>query len=352
MLPMAVPVSRLCGAVLAVVTLAGAPLAAMDKTPVEWLHAMDSAWRNLDYDGVFSLYTASHSQIRFSQRRGDQSIVFNADVSRDQEVATFRIVHKVVDGVERERIANLSGPRREILRAGTDLSYVYEAGDEFIGTEDAVSGGSYGRLFMRSLDLGANYRVGMSGSSQVLGRPTVVIEVLPLDGDRYGLLLWLDEATGLLLRAEVSDKDGTHLQRVEFERLQLGSGVTLAALEPETTGVVLLKPPEQADMPRSPEAELGWSIGWVPTGFRMADSRALDSGKGVHFMFNDGLATFSVFVETVTESGARGFESRSGATVVSSHSLPGEQDRYLVTVVGEVPPATARRIAMSVQREP
>ena len=352
MLPTAAPVSRLCGAVLAVVTLAGAPLAATDKTPVEWLHAMDSAWRNLDYDGVFSLYAASHSQVRFSERRGDRSIVFNADVSRDQKVATFRIVHKVVDGVERERIANLGGPRREILRAGTDVSYVYEPGDEFIGTEDAVAGGPYGRLFMRSLDLGANYRVGISGSSQVLGRPTVVIEVLPLDGNRYGLLLWLDEATGLLLRADVSDIDGTHLQRVEFESLELGSGVTLAALEPETTGVVKQQSPVQVDTPILSEEDLDWGVGWVPTGFRMAESRTVDSGKGVHLMFNDGLATFSVFVETVPESGARDFESRSGATVVSSHSLPSEQDGYLVTVVGEVPPETARRIATSVLRAP
>lgn len=361
----AVPACSLCGIVLAAASMTGALFAegraaeeraaeerAAARTPSDWLHAMDSAFRNLDYDGEFSYYTASHSRVEVQQQQGDRTVSFTAGIARDVKVATFRIVHMVIDGVERERIAHLGGPRREILRTGRKVSYILPRDDESFAVEDGLATGPYTRLFMRSQDLAANYRFDLSGRGEVIGRPTVCLEVNPLDDNRYGYLLWLDEETGLLLRSELRDADGTHLEMVQFTSLRVGDSVTANALEPAMSGV-LVRPATEIDAePEPPIMPNDWAVGWVPAGFWITDAHTHNHAKdGVHAIFSDGLATFSFFVDPAPESPAGGVFSRTGATVLLSRDLSSEQGDFLVTVVGEVPPKTAQRIAASVYRE-
>ncbi len=65
-----------------------------------------------------------------------------------------------------------------------------------------------------------------------------------------------------------------------------------------------------------------------------------------HLVYSDGLASVSVFVEGgVTDADAQVGMSQVGATVAYTTIVDG----YLVTVVGSVPLATAKMIAMSVR---
>ena len=344
---------RLCSIVLAAAGVTHGVLAAegvAPRTPADWLHAMDEAFRTLDYDGVFEYSIASHSQIRIQNWRGDRAFRVTADVAHDITVASFRIVHKVIDGVEHERIAYRGGPRREILRTGARVSYVVPADDESFALGADLPTGPYPRRFMRSEELSAYYRFDLSGRSSVIGRPAVCLEVHPLDDDRYGYLLWLDEETGLLLRSELRDATGRYLERVEFLSLKVGDSVSEDALQPETRGVPVQPPAEVGGEPAPPTVPVSWKIGWVPPGFRITDAHPQAANKGVHVMFSDGLATFSVFIEAAPQAAAGGVLSRNGATVLLSRDLTGARGDYLVTVVGEVPPETAHRVAESVFR--
>lgn len=344
---------RLCGIVLVAASVASGVAAeegVAPTTPTDWLHAMDDAFRSLDYDGVFEYSIASHSQIRIQKRRGDSALSVTADLAHDIKVASFRIVHMVIDGVEHERIAHRGGPRREILRTGGQVSYVLPENDDSFALAADLPTGPYPRLFMRSEDLSANYRFDLSGRSSVIGRPAVCLEVHPLDDNRYGFLLWLDEETGLLLRSELRDAAGRYLERVEFLSLKVGDSVSKDALQPEMPGILAQPAVEVSDEPDPATVPMNWKIGWVPAGFRITDAHPHEGSKGVHVMFSDGLATFSVFIEAAPQSAAGGVFSRNGATVLLSHDLTGERGDYLVTVVGEVPPETAHRIAESVFR--
>ncbi|MDE0441546.1 MAG: MucB/RseB C-terminal domain-containing protein [Gammaproteobacteria bacterium] len=344
---------RLCSIVLAAASVTNGVLAeegVAPTTPADWLRAMDHAFRNLNYDGVFEYSIASHSQIRIQNRRGDRALSVTADVAHDITVASFRIVHMVIDGVEHERIAHRGGPRREILRTGGQVSYVLPADDKSFALAADLPTGPYPRRFMRSEDLSAHYRFGLSGRDSVIGRPAVCLEVHPLDDNRYGFLLWLDEETGLLLRSELRDANGLYLERVEFLSLKVGDSVSADALQPEIPGVRIRSGVETSETPAAPTVPVSWKIGWVPAGFRITDAHPHEARKGVHVMFSDGLATFSVFIEAAPQSAAGGVFSRNGATVLLSHDLTGELGDYLVTVVGEVPPETAHRVAESVFR--
>ena len=345
--------SRLCSIVLAAASVSNGVLAEEGEaptTPADWLHAMDDAFRSLDYDGVFEYSIASHSQIRIQKRQGNRAFSVTADLAHDIKVASFRIVHMVVDGVEHERIAHRGGPRREILRTGGQVSYVLPEDDDSFAVAADLPTGPYPRRFMRSEDLAAHYRFDLSGSSKVIGRPTVCLEVHPLDDNRYGFLLWLDEETGLLLRSELRDATGRYLERVEFVSLKVGASVSQDALQPDMPGTLVQPDVEFGDSRAPQTVPVSWEIGWVPPGFRITDAYPQEAKKGVHVMFSDGLATFSVFVDAAPKSAAGGVFSRNGATVLLSHDLTGDRGDYLVTVVGEVPPETAHRIAESVGR--
>jgi len=324
------------------------------RTPNQWLERMDAAFRNLDYDGVFSYYAAGHAQIQVGARTNGRSVSFNAGFARGVKLATFRIVHVVVDGVERERIAHLDGPHREILRTGDEVVYLLRPGDELLDLDEPAPAGPYARAFMGiPLDLGDYYRVAMAGMGRVAGRPAVHLAIVPLDVDRYGHRLWLDEATALLLRSELHDSAGNPLEMVQFTSLRVGDEVSHADLEP-AAGSVRIKPPAPASPDEPESARPQWQTRWVPAGFRLTRSDAPRStnGPGVATLtFSDGLAAFSVFVETMPEAGAGNVVSRSGATVVLTHSAAGEAGKHLVTVVGEIPVETAQRVAAGLYSE-
>ncbi len=336
------------------------------RTPTEWLQAMEGAFRDLDYDGVFSYYTANHGrQAVFAReslgqgRLRERTFGFSSGYYT-AKLTTFRIVHKLVDGIERERIVDLNGPRREILRLGDEVAFILQPGDNLLALKEAVPVVPYARVFSHRFDeVSDHYRVSFGGYGRVADRAALLLGVAPRDHDRFGYRLWLDRETGLLLRSELRDFAGANLEIFQFTALRVGDSVALADLEPDTEGIRVrhLAAPAPATETRIHTPK--WQVRWVPSGFRMTSAavrRAPDEQKDIDtLMFSDGLASLSVFIEAMPEAGAGSVVSRNGATVVLTHLAPGKDavhGDHLVTVVGEVPLATARRIAVGVYRQP
>jgi sigma-E factor negative regulatory protein RseB len=93
-----------------------------------------------------------------------------------------------------------------------------------------------------------------------------------------------------------------------------------------------------------------WKVVAVPTGFKkiMEMRRPLHGNKTavIHFVFSDGLAGISVFIETLGNN----FDKKIGLSSRGAiHVYRKIKDDYLVTVVGEVPPRTVMQIADSVR---
>lgn len=332
------------------------------------------AFRELDYDGVFTYYTLSRAQqLEFSRsreiggasgqggpdetsfaRRETRTLGFGIGYRTIARVATFRVVHKVVDGVERERIVQLDGPPREILRTGDEVSYVLPSGDELLALRGTAPARPYDRVFGRRFeDIGDIYQVRIVGRYREVARHAVLLSVTPRHRDRFGYRLWVDEETGLLLRSELKDSQGTDLEIFKFTSLRIGDAVAQSDLRPTTEGTVVSRPSEP---PAAPPLTSNWRARWVPAGFRLTSAAVrpqLGDSEGVDtLVFSDGLAAFSVFIEAMPETGAGTVVSRNGGTVVLTHSAAGDEGNHLVTVVGEVPVATARRVAAGVFQEP
>jgi sigma-E factor negative regulatory protein RseB len=299
---------------------------AAERTPQEWLDRMNHAFIDTDYDGIFSYYSGN-------------------------DLSTMRVVHTTRDGVQRERLIHLNGAPREIIRTGDEVEFVLQPGDEILELENSIPSGPFAQAFATATTGGDWYTMALHGHDRVADRDATRLDVLPRDHNRYGFHLWLDDATGLLLRSELVDRAGHKLEIFQFATLKIGN-VTDDDLKPDhEKGALISHLPLDAPAPASP-AE--WRAGWVPNGFTMASSdirRRPSSTQSVNtLMYTDGLTMFSVFVEAMPETGAANVVTRSGATVAVSHVVTGGPDHghHLVTVVGEIPTATAQRIAQSV----
>ena len=325
------------------------------QAPEQWLERMNEALVERNYRGEFSYYS-------------------------DGDLSSLRLIHAVIDGVQNERLVHLNGQAREILRTGDVVHCVYEHGDEIAGLGDSIPSGPFARSFSSGASaLSDAYRAEVLGAGRVAGRAARRIDVVPTDGSRYGYRLWLDEATGMLLRSELLDPDGALLEIFQFVSIEMDARIEPEELQAADAEDRVWKRLAFGDerAARSSSAEIGteigseaglrdgagasspvsggrWQVGWRPPGFTLttADLRHLPSGnRSVRTLrYTDGMANFSVFVERTWSDGSWQQQLRRGATtaVMRELQLPGGE-RYLVTVVGEVPMVTAERIAQSVE---
>lgn len=305
----------------------------------DMLARMNDAFATQSYDGVFSYYTGG-------------------------DLASLRVVHKVIEGVQRERLVHLNGAPREIVRHGEDVSCIVMPGDDLITLENSIPAGPFARAFVRQFDkIADSYTLDSFGEGRVANRLANRIAVSPKDEHRYGYRLWLDKETSLLLRAELVDHEGAKLEIFMFNQVSLGDDVTEAALEPqESQGAMVshltLRPANQQWQPPAEATEpmpSSWTTNWLPPGFKMATSDLRHKADADHhvssFLYSDGLAAFSIYIEPMPERGAASMVSQNGATVAVTHRVSSDNGYYLVTLVGEIPQPTAQQIITNVHHK-
>jgi len=292
---------------------------------------MNVAFAELDYDGVFSFWSSGN-------------------------LATLRVVHMAKGNVEHERLVHLNGAPREIIREGDKVLCILQPGDRLVAMGGSIPAGPFAKAFLRDFSsVTNNYELAMKGEDRIVSRPAVRMTVTPRDEHRYGYRLWLDKETGLLLKSELMDESQhAALEVFQFNQLSLGDEVVAEALEPyKPTDSILHHLRVADDSGSKPEAEVKWRADWLPEGFEMAaaDLRNAPATKQdvSTLMYSDGLAAVSVFVENLPNEAATNMLTRKGATVSVTRLVSGpDQASHLVTVIGEVPPATATEIASNI----
>ncbi len=190
------------------------------------------------------------------------------------------------------------------------------------------------------------YAFEVLGGTRVADRPATVVALKPRDPFRYAYELYLDEDTGLLLKSLLINERNVLLERFQFVDVDF-SELSDAALEAGSRCLSL-----EAAQPEKLVDDSGWLPGWLPPGYSAGESmvRALSAGEPpvMTQVYSDGLARFTVFVEPLSEERlADNLAAQLGPTVAISRRLQVQGQDYLATIVGEIPPATAERIAAS-----
>ncbi|WP_339803358.1 MucB/RseB C-terminal domain-containing protein [uncultured Marinobacter sp.] len=317
---------RLLRSLALVLALLAAPLtaAADSETAEAWLMKLGPALKMTSYRGVF-VYS-----------RGDQ-------------VSSMMIAHRYRNGQVEERLVLQDGASGEILRRGNRVVCVLPEHGR-IQLDQVIPSGPFAEAFASQLvPMASWYAPQVLGDDRIAGYSSVVIALNPRDQHRYGYRLWLEKQTGLLLKSQVRQGEDV-LERFQFTMLEITDDLPDSDFEIQSEGRTT-----ELSSPLEPDAEkadrhnrmAGWSLGWRPAGF--VPSASPRTGRGQAVAFSDGVAAFSVFVEPVGDLAMPTGVSRIGATSVYMHHVtdnPGAN--LLVTVVGEIPPATAMKVAESV----
>ena len=187
-------------------------------------------------------------------------------------------------------------------------------------------------------------------SERIAGHWTQVMTFEPKDGLRYGHKFWADALTGLLLKVRVIDDRGEVVEQFAFTDVAINEKVDREMVKPSWPTT----PPDwqvkQGNLGEMAPRDTGWSVGKVPAGFQkiMEGYRTLRGKRDpvMHLVYSDGLVAISVFVEPVAPGPVvTGVSQQGGLSVFVAR-----KDDYLITVLGEAPPATVRQMAQSLTR--
>jgi sigma-E factor negative regulatory protein RseB len=263
-------------------------------------------------------------------------------------VSSSRVAHYAHDGQAWEQIEALDGRAARSYRYNDSVvSFWPDKRVVTIGQRDETWASP-----LRSVPherLQAHYDVRLVGTDLVAGRRVQVLLLSPRDEWRYARRLWLDAASGLMLRADVLGARGEVLESSSFSAIEIGvrpQAETVRTAMRRTSGWQVLAMPS---VPVRLQSE-GWSLGTgLPPGFQLTGCvRKPVVADTLHAVFSDGLTRVSMFIE-VQPAGrpAQTIATRLGATHTLVQPL-GEQWRLVL--MGEVPVTTLRRFASALER--
>ena len=196
-----------------------------------------------------------------------------------------------------------------------------------------------------------------AGTASVAGRPADVVEIRRLSDSVVAGRLWLDEATGVVLRREVYDRAGRVVRASAFISVEVGPRSVPAHLPPvnavpwqarvDTAGLDLMR-------------SQGWQVPAELPGLSLYDARRTTSGGAttLHLGYSDGLSTVSVFEQRgrLDTARLRGYTvvSRGGTSVHQRGGIPTElvwsAGGTVYTVVADAPPEMVDAVLTALPR--
>jgi sigma-E factor negative regulatory protein RseB len=274
-------------------------------------------------------------------------------------MSSARIWH-VCDGDQQmERVEALTGAPRSTFRRN-DQVVTFQPEAKVARTEKRESLGQFPNL----LTTGDNaipefYGVRQIGSERVAGFDADVVQFIPKDKLRFGYRIWSEKKTGLVVKLQTLDTAGRVLEQAAFSELQLDAPVKmdqLARMMASTEGYKLERP----EMVKTTAAAEGWALRNPIPGFQPMSCFKRPAAEGhpagertVQWIFSDGLATVSLFVEVFDrqrhlQEGAMAM----GATQALTRHLAGDKGDgdWWLTLVGEVPAQTLQAFAQGLER--
>ena len=93
---------------------------------------------------------------------------------------------------------------------------------------------------------------------------------------------------------------------------------------------------------------MDWQQSWLPPGFGLAGYLKSGDSGGETLIYTDGLAIFSVFIDSSETVDIPKMQAQRGATVAYLTKAKISQQDFLISVVGEIPVETARAVAHAV----
>jgi sigma-E factor negative regulatory protein RseB len=259
-----------------------------------------------------------------------------------QSIDAYRYRHLLSHNVPLAQLLSMDGPRREIVQRGKDISYFETGLQPFTMDGDHIVDALPSVVFGDFSSLAAYYDFISVGRARTLDRVSEVVRVVPRDGTRFSYVLWLDEKTRLPLRIDLLDRDGDTLE--QFRAIAL---LTDEQVVDRMVDLQKAKLPPVIALPAADIPQFNWQPQWLPEGIKeVARTRRPLPNQSIEIdsrLYSDGLFSFSTNV-SVSSSGTAEQLVRQGRRTLFTEVRDGNE----ITIVGELPPLTAKRIADSI----
>ncbi len=295
--------------------------------PIAWLARAAQAARAVTYEGVY-VHT------------------------NGERTSTVRVAHVNHAGEEHERIEPLDGASMEIVRRNDEM-YCRFPDAKTVRLDPRITNRFFPAILSAPAEtIAASYDVKLGKSERVLGHECQWIRLEPKDDLRFAQRVCSEQSTGLILRAKVLNNQRQVIEQYTFTELRIGPQATRADLKSIFRARSRQWLTDGQPRDETANADTGWTVARAPQGFqKVAELKRTLPGRGQpvsQLVLTDGVASLSVFVEAAAPPRTVEASSEDGTTAFYARPM-GEQ---LVTVLGEVPLATAQLVARNVARRP
>lgn len=302
-----------------------------ERTPTEWVQAMNKAQAELSFEGELYFWNG-------------------IDINRIEYSQHF------VDGEVQVKAKPIRGPKREITRTDKALSISFSPDDDLREVGTRLTGNSLSRLFPPDVaTLSESYNIASLPNQEIADRSAVGVSIMPKQKDRHGFNVWIDEETALLLRMEMCDCDtGRKIKVLVFTELTVLEGsLPKAADTEESEESDLSVNIVNEDESEASRAKADWEPGVIPDGFKLSGTKT-QNGVLLNRTYSDGMNAFTIQIRPAPRANNADVQLQMmiGPTVIVQKSAADAHGRpQIVTVVGDLPRRTIWKIADGVKFE-
>ena len=306
------------------------PAAAAETRSInDWLMRMHEASRKRSYIGTFV-------------------------VSSGGAMSSAKIWHVCEGDQQMERVETLTGAPRSIFRHN-DQVVTFMPDHKVVRSEKRESLGMFPQL-LQSADgrIADYYKVKQEGTDRVAGVEADIVLLVPKDNMRFGYRVWTEQKKGLVVKLQTLDTDGKVLEQAAFSELQLDAPVKMDKLL-QMMGKVEGYRVEKPVLVKTTASAEGWLLKAPVAGFkpmscykRPATANPAGGEEPLQWIFSDGLASVSIFVEPFDR---QRHDRESSLSMGATQTITRQLDAYWVTVMGEVPMSTLKLFANGLERK-
>ena len=299
--------------------LAALPALAQDQSAKQQLEQMHQANLQLNYEYAFVQNTGATSEsLRYRHIRTD-------------------------DGKTYAQLVDLDGAPQEIIQRDNFISYFQPNFQPFTIQSQQITDNLPPILRANISQLEKYYDFVNSGRNRIADRLVQTVRILPKDDFRYQYVVFVDEETHLLLRADMLDREGNLLEQFRVVNLYVGEG--LSQLVSYIQGLQI--PPLLNEPTNDKSLKFKWKPSWLPQGFVLINQNIESDGQDQieTQLYSDGLFSFKLYVSSKILPNEQENTWKQGAYSIYSETLADQE----VTIIGQLPLAAAKRIVQDLK---
>ncbi|WP_100656356.1 MucB/RseB C-terminal domain-containing protein [Alteromonas flava] len=246
------------------------------------------------------------------------------------------------DGISMEQLSILNGPGKEFIRVNRVIS-VFEPDEAPYSLSGQIIDGPFpNQLLTAPLALQKGYDFIAVGRGRVSGRAAQQIRIVSRDNSRFAYQLWIDESSGMPLKMNMLEDNGQLLKQIQVTQMQINEmpDEFFARINHEALPDVTAVPARYH--------QHNWQFAYMPLGMvevKRNTHRLQVTGQVVEYaMLSDGLVDVSIYVMPANATPLQNHVYRHESETVLTRT----DGQLQVSVIGEIPPQTANKIAMSI----